>query len=88
MVIVVEFNVSCSVGAGQLSDCVPPYVNSITLQAAIRIAICAERRLYGRKVVCPMVIYSITVVILTQIIPPASFVVPISDADMARVLHL
>ena len=49
--ILVEFNVSCNVGAGQLNGRVPPYVNRITLQAAIRIAIRANRCLYGRKVV-------------------------------------
>ena len=40
MAILVEFNVSCNVGAGQLNDRVPPYVYRITLQAAIRITIC------------------------------------------------
>ena len=57
MAILVEFNVSCNVGAGQLSDRVPPYVYRITLQAAIRTLIRAKRRLYGRKVVYPMVIF-------------------------------
>ena len=37
--ILVEFNVSCNVGSGQLNDHVPPYVYRITLQAAIRISI-------------------------------------------------
>ena len=46
----VEFN-------GQLSDRVPLYVYRITLKAAIMIAIRTKRRLYGRKVVCPMVIF-------------------------------
>ena len=55
--ILVEFNVSCNVGAGQLNDRVPPYDYCITLQAAIRIAIHAKRRLFGRKVVCTMVIF-------------------------------
>ena len=39
MAILEEFNVSCNVGAGQLSDRVPPYVYHITLQASIRISI-------------------------------------------------
>ena len=43
--ILVEFNLSCNVGAGQLKDGVPPYVYRITLQVAIRIAILANRRL-------------------------------------------
>ena len=49
--------VSCNVGAGQLSDRVPPHVYHITLQAAIRIAIRSKRRLYGQKVVSPIVIF-------------------------------
>ena len=59
--IIVEFNVSCNVGAGQLSDRVPLYFSRITLQTAIRIVIRAIRITiydpYGRKVVCPMVIF-------------------------------
>ena len=54
--ILVQLNVSFNVGAGQLSDHVPPYVYQITLQASIGISICTKRRLYGCKVVCPMVI--------------------------------
>ena len=34
-----EFNISCNVGAGQLSNRVPPYVYHITMQASIRITI-------------------------------------------------
>ena len=34
-----EFNISCNVGAGQLSNRVPPYVYYITMQASIRISI-------------------------------------------------
>ena len=30
MAILVEFNVSCNIGAGQLSDRVPPYVYRMT----------------------------------------------------------
>ena len=48
--ILVEFIESCNVRSGQLSDRVPPYA-CITLQAAIRIAIRAKRRIYGRQVV-------------------------------------
>ena len=41
--ILLEFNVSCNVGAGQLNDHVPLHVYCITLQDAIRIAIRANR---------------------------------------------
>ena len=49
--------------------------------AAIRISILSNRRLYGRKVVCPWA-YSRPVVVLAPIILPVSFVVSIPDADM------
>ena len=55
--ILVEFNVSCNVGAGQHNGRVPLYVYCITLQAALRIAIRANGRLYGRRVVCHMVVF-------------------------------
>ena len=57
VLILVEFNVSSNVGAGQLSDHVPPYVYRITLQVAMRIDIHAKRRLYGCEVVCLIVIF-------------------------------
>ena len=82
--ILVEFNVSCNVGAGQLNGRVPSYVNRITLQAAIRIAIRANRCLYGRKVVP----WSYSRTVLTQIIPPVSFVVFYKMQIWRVVLHL
>ena len=39
MAILAEFNVSCNVEAGQLSDRGPLYVYHITLQASLRISI-------------------------------------------------
>ena len=81
--IMVEFNVTCNVGTGQLSGHVPPYVYRITLQAAIRIAIRANRRLYGRKVVCPMVIFKNCC--FNSNYSASICVISISDADMASI---
>ena len=45
----VEINVSCNLGAGQLSYCVPLYVSCITMQASIRISIPPLSVPFGRR---------------------------------------